>query len=102
MSLLRPMVLVAPASATESAARWPEEQPVTARTAAAISTPDASAVAPRCCLAGAKGVRVCLSASFMPVSFRSAERGKRKRDNRLPTLLDAAREPTEQWRKRLE
>src|ERR1700722_3484844 len=97
MALLRPMVLVAPASATESAARWPEEQPVTARTAAAISTPDASAVAPRCCLAGAKGVGgVCLSASFMPVSFRSAERGNRKRDNRLPTLLDAGREPTKQ------
>ena len=31
-------------------------------------------------------------------SFRSAERGKRKRDNRLPALLGAGREPTEQWR----
>src|ERR1700722_210306 len=103
MLLLRPMVVVAPASATESAAPWPEEQPVAARTPAAISAPDASAVAPRCRLAGAKGVGgVCWSASFMLMSFRSAERGKRKRDNRLPTLLDAGREPTEQSRKRPE
>src|ERR1700722_9868233 len=98
MLLLRPMGLVAPASATESAAPWPEEQPVTARIAAAISDPNASAVAPSCRLAGAKGVGgVCSSASFMLVSFRSAERCKRKCDNRLPILLSAGREPTDHW-----
>src|SRR5580698_8975049 len=98
MLLLRPMVVVAPASATESAVPWPEEQPVTARTAAAISDPDAIAVAPSFRLTGAKGVGgVYSSASFMLVSFRSAERSKQKRDDRLPIPLGAGREPTEQW-----
>src|ERR1700722_972323 len=97
MALLSPMVLVALASASESAGPWsaalatraePAEQPVAARAAAAISAPDASAVAPRRRLAGAKAAGgVCWSANFMLDSSRWVESGKRKRDNHLPELL---------------